>query len=283
MRKLLAILLLIATPACSGPEETCRALIAAMPRFIGEAPLISSLLKTPYSALFDECDSADTFAGHPLGGHTDSHGIFHPYRCSTDRNRVAHLGSFTDHTVAFTAKAAVDLDGSKLGCGAGFPNQCGTALIFDHPGSVHPRVNAEDTSFAVIPRDFVTTDPVTNRKTVVTSFSADTGIGQGDLAVMVYRQRCTFGVVGDAGPHFRLGEISMRGQKDLSNPQCVKADEYPCTAVVRNNEGRGLDADVSYFIFPASRPVPLHSQNVDAVALSQGIARVERFIADFVR
>jgi hypothetical protein len=60
-------------------------------------------------------------------------GEYIPYRCSTDMNQVTHPGKYPHGTVSFRAKAAVDLDGSKLGCGAGFPNQRGTSLKFDKP------------------------------------------------------------------------------------------------------------------------------------------------------
>ena len=262
---LFAVLAMFSSSAL-GADETCATLIASLPKLTGATPLQASAVGQTYKQLYDTCDTTNQFAGRPLPTHNGK-----PLKCSSDKNRVASLSRYPDGTIAFQAKAGVDADGSKLACGTGWPNQCGTWLTFDQ-GSERKDVNAEDTPFIVVPTDMPGAS---------ISFQRDTGIGKGDLAVVVAKGRCTFGVVGDAGPYFRLGEISLRAQGDLGNPQCKIKGEYPCRAIIGRGSGIGIPSGVAYFVFPGTRPSPLQSQTVNDVADKAGRKRVEKFISDF--
>jgi hypothetical protein len=263
---LLAVAASVSTSAFAA-DQTCAALIAALPKLSGSTPLAASGTGQTYKQLYDQCDAANKFAGQALPKHNGK-----PLKCSTDKNRVGFLSRYPDGTIAFQAKAGVDADGSKLACGTGWPNQCGTWLTFDQ-GSERKDVNAEDTPFVVVPTDMPGTG---------ISFQRDSGVKRGDLAVIVAKGRCVFGVVGDAGPYFRLGEISLRAQSDLNNPQCKVKDQYPCKAIIGGGGGVGIPSGVTYLIFPGTRPSPLWSQNVNSVGDSAGRKRVEKFLSDLV-
>lgn len=266
MRFLILVVAASISSSAIAADNTCAALIAALPKLTGGTPLQASATGQSYKQLYDRCDSSDEFAGQPLPMHNGRR-----LKCSTDKNRVAFLSRYPDGTVAFQAKAAVDADGSKLACGTGWPNQCGTWLTFD-PGSERKDVNAEDTPFVVVPIDMSGTG---------ISFQRDAGVRRGDLAVVVAKGKCTFGVVGDAGPYFRLGELSLRAQADLGNPQCKVQGQYPCKAIIGGGGGIGIPSGVTYLIFPGTRPSPLWSQNVNGIADVSGRKRVEKFLSDF--
>jgi hypothetical protein len=225
---------------------------------------MSEAVGKSYKTLFDECDMQDTFAGQGLPAHAGK-----PLTCSGDRNRVGFLDKYPDNTIAFSAKAAVDADGSRYACKSSWPNQCNTWLEFD-AHSEHKDVNAEDTPFVVVPGKM--TSPAID-------FQAETGIKPGDLAVAFTGGKCAFGVVGDAGPYFRLGELSLKAQADLGHPRCKVAGQYPCEAIIESGIGSG----VNYLIFPHTRPVPLTSQNVNEVAANAAEKRAAAFIAQFTQ
>lgn len=262
MRTLALVVAFAASPAVAGTMDACAALKAALPQIAGGTPLKVSGTTTTYKSLYDRCDAENVFAGRPLPTRNGR-----KLRCSTDPNRVQSLVKYPDGTIEFTAKAAVDADGSKFACGSKWPNQCGTWLTFDK-SSTRKDVNAEDTPFVVVPGKMPGTG---------ISFQKDTRIGPGDLAVVLANGTCSLGVVGDSGPYFRLGEVSLRSQTDLGNPQCRVKGQYPCKSIV----DRGLPSGVRYFIFPGTRPKPLLSQNVNAVAAEQGEKRLRKFLRSY--
>ena len=129
--------------------------------------------------------------------------------------------------------------------------------------------NAEEIPFIVVPQR-------TPDRSI--SFQRDTGTKAGDLAVAIRGDKCSFGVVGDSGPWFRIGETSMRTQADLGNPQCRNAGEHPCRRL-RGGSGIGIPAGVTYVIFPGTRPRPLLSQTAADVSAREGAAKVNAFLA----
>ncbi|MGO4437834.1 hypothetical protein [Rhizobium sp. RAF56] len=219
-----------------------------------------------FKQLYDECDSGNTFAGRTLPSHNGRQ-----LKCSTDKNRVTYLKKFDDGTILFNAKMSVDADGSPVIGGSGWPNNVQTWLTFDSGPATERFVNAEEVPFVVVPLAVPNSD---------IGFLRQTGIGKGDLAVAFKEGKCSFGVAGDAGPWFRIGEASLKTHEDLGNPQCANAGQRPCTRL-RGGSGIGIGSDVTYLIFPNTRPVPLTSQNVNEVSRRLGIEKTQQFLTKY--
>jgi hypothetical protein len=224
-----------------------------------------------FADIYNECDAKDNFLGKALPSFNGMR-----MKCSTDPNHVKRLVQFRDKTVVFEAKAAVDADGSYVSCSAnrGRTDQCETWLTYD-AGSPTKYVDAEHVPYVVIPVDSPASDQRDPSSSV--SFIRATGIAKGDLAVAIYKGHCSFGIVGDAGPHYRLGEMSVASHADLKNPQC-KGNEDPCTKLIEDGYGRGIVEGVTYIIFPGTRPKPLTSKNVLQVSSAGAKASLEKFI-----
>jgi hypothetical protein len=156
--------------------------------------------------------------------------------------------------------------------GSGCPNNEQTWLTYD-AGSKDTFVNAEEVPFIVLPLP---------AKAAGLSLMKDMGVGKGDLAVVVSGSRCSFGLVGDAGPWFRLGEISLRAHEDLGNPQCRTPGEHPCKQL-KGGSGIGIPKGVTYFVFPGTRPRPLQSQTVVEVVHQAAAERGLRFLQAHAR
>lgn len=218
-----------------------------------------------FKDLYNDCDRNDRFAGKSLPSFRGR-----PLKCSTDKNRVEFVRRYPDNTIVFRSKMAVDADGAPLSHGAGrsATDQPVTWLTFDH-GSDARYVNAEKVSFAVVP---------INAPTGGISFQAASGVKKGDLAAIFANGRCSFGVVGDAGPYFRLGEGSLKAHADLGNPQCQIAGENPCRKLKHGGSGQSIASGVTFLLFPSTRPAPLLSQTVSAVAEDAAKARVQAFL-----
>jgi len=262
--------------ACA--DAVCDQLVAALPKLkqpAGKDLAVSTIPGKTYKQLLDDCDATDKFAGQPLPNNN---------KCSTDKNSVAFLKMFTGasgKTVVFRAKAAVDVDGSPAS-NLGNPNdQTSTSLFFDQ-GSKDKTANAEEVPFVVIPQESRKSTPQHKHIFYNTFFGRDTGTKTGDLAVAVRDTFCSFGVVGDTGPEFRLGEASMKTHIELNNPQCENANEHPCLHIKHHGDGAGIDGGaVTYIVFPGSRPPNLISQTVVDVAGKAARDRALKFIAEF--
>lgn len=235
----------------SAAQNACAEIVSGLAGIRPQPSLVASGSGgRTWKEMYDECDRRDVFSDRALPTYRGR-----PLRCSSDPNRVARLVKYPDGTIVFTAKMAVDADGSPVIGGSGWPNNVETWLEFD-TGSNDHYVNAEAVPFVVVPIPVPGNGP---------SFQRDTGIGKGDLAVAISNGRCSFGVVGDEGPWHRLGEASLRTHEELGNPQCVEAGQVPCQRL-RGGHGVSIGSGVTYVIFPGTRPTPLWSQTVNEVA-----------------
>jgi hypothetical protein len=260
-RHLVAIVIVsLSTAGAAAPS--CEQMIAQLARLssANSSELIAAPGKT-FKQLYDECDHRNTF-----------NGVATPRRCSTDPNRVEFVRKYTDGTIAFRAKMSVDADGSpaSMGPNASLTDQPETWLTFDS-GSDRHFVNAEETAFAVVPI----------RASGGISFQRTAGIGKGDLVAIVGRGRCSFGVVGDAGPFFRLGEGSIKAHEDLGNPQCAISGQRPCRRLKGGGSGAGIASGITYIVFPGTRPRPLLNQTVNDVAGAAARDKTAQFLARF--
>ncbi len=259
IRLLLPLMALIPSSASAMECQAMLAKLAALPT-TGSSELMAAPGKS-FKSLFDECDRTNKF-----------NGAVTPRKCTTDPNRVEFLRKYADGTIAFRAKMSVDADGSpaSMGSGASTTDQPETWLTFD-AGSDRHFVNAEATAFAVVPI----------KAPGGISFQRAGGIGKGDLVAIMGRGRCSFGVIGDAGPYFRLGEASIRSHEDLGNTQCAVVGQRPCRRLKGDGSGVGLASGITYLIFPGTRPRPLLNQTVNDVAGAAANAKAAAFLDHF--
>jgi hypothetical protein len=274
MKNSLLILLVVCgavfcLPRTSSAEETCRTLAAKLANLDVDksTELINSRVNKPYSKLYAECDRLNAFNGQPLPRLQGRR-----LKCSTDANRVNFIRKFPDGTIVFRSKMGVDADGSPV---SQSPNrspadQPHTSLVYDTGPNDY--VNAEEVSFVVTPLTS------TNFRT---SFKQDTGVRLGDLAVVVRGERCSFGVIADEGPAFRIGEASIKAHEDLGNPQCKTPGQHPCMKLKSGGNGIGIESGVTFILFPQSRPKPLNAATVSAVTAEKGAAKTVEFLDKF--
>jgi hypothetical protein len=275
MRKKIAVVIAcIGIGGLAGPglaDDACASLTAKLATLdlSKGTDLVDSQVGKTYQSLYADCDAHDLFNGQLLPKLKPSSAD--RLKCSTDPNRVAFIKKYSDGTVVIRAKMGVDADGSPVSKspGASDADQPQTSLRYD---GTDESINAEDVSFTVIPQA---------RESFQAAFPADSGIGLGDLAVIVKGGRCSFGLVADMGPAYRIGEASMRAHEDLGNPQCKVAGEHPCTTLKAGGSGVGIGSGVTYILFPKSRPVPLASDTVSAVTAEQGAAKAASFLDAF--
>ncbi|RBB36984.1 hypothetical protein DPV79_23580 [Burkholderia reimsis] len=211
---------------------------------------------TTFRMAYQECDAHDIFAGRALGS---------KHKCSSDPNHVERFQVFPDKTVVVVAKAAVDADGSALSQSRKGTSQPGTSLELGGKS-----LDAEFVPYIVIPGDH---DGI--------SLAQASEVGMGDLAIVLRGSRCSFAIVGDSGPFFKFGEISLAAHEELGNDQCL-GTEKPCQKLKGpDGEGIGIERGVTYVIFPHSRPERLTAQDVRAVVATQGQKRLETFLRDY--
>jgi Fungal chitosanase of glycosyl hydrolase group 75 len=200
-----------------------------------------------FRSLYDECDRTDRFDGVGLPLFDGK-----PESCRVDPNRAQALGRLAKGPIYFKSKAAVDADGAPVSCGAqrSATDQCQTWLRYDR--GPHKYINAEQVPYIVIPSD----GPDARH-----SFERASGVTVGDLAVVMYGQRCVYGIVADSGPYYRIGEASIAMHEALGNPQCASSTR-PCPRLIANGMGVGIAEGVGFLIFPRSRPTDLSADNI---------------------
>lgn len=205
-----------------------------------------------YRRQFDECDAHDRFRGHVVHG------------CRNDPNAVIALRRLPDGAIAYTAKLAVDLDGSPFACGPGHGrmDQCGTALILDGPHGEDISVDADVIPYVVIPE--------AGPNDVRGEFTRLTGVRVGDFGVVIANGRVVPVIVADTGPFGKLGEGSLALHRALGRELCVKRDDTrACTWVVDAMESIG--GRVTTVLFPGTARDGLTPGNIAAVTKREGM------------
>ncbi|RST29816.1 hypothetical protein HMF7854_02490 [Sphingomonas ginkgonis] len=244
---LLAIVLAGATPAAfQAPERP-------WPR--GVALPAGEPVSEDYRHQFDLCDQGGTFLG------AESR---YTRGCRGDPNRVTALRRLPGGAVGYVSKLAVDLDGSAFACGPnhGRMDQCGTTLMLRDPAGREVPVDADAVPYAVIP-DFGPGE-------ADGQFSRLTGVHVGDFGVVIARGRTVPVIVADTGPAAKLGEGSLALHRALGNEQCVTKDSKGVCSRV-DNEGDGIDADVTTILFPGSARSDLTPGSIAAVTRREGL------------
>lgn len=186
-----------------------------------------------YRREFAVCDRADRFRGHRARG------------CRDDPNAVRALRRLPGGAVAYTAKLAVDLDGSPFACSRahGAMDQCPTALMLpDAKGRDRP-VDADAIPYVVIPE--------AGPRDVRGEFARLTGVTVGDFGVVIARGHVVPVIVADTGPFAKLGEGSLALHRALGRELCARRGaDGVCRRVVDPMESVG--GDVTTVLFPGS-------------------------------
>jgi Fungal chitosanase of glycosyl hydrolase group 75 len=229
------------------PASDCARLVRALAQSAATATPLMASPQRSFKSLFDECDQHDTYNGRALPPFQGN-----PESCKTDPNRAQAINLLGNGALHIRSKAAVDADGAPVSCGANssHTDQCQTWLRYDQGPEQY--VNAEQVPYIVIPSDA----PEAGH-----SFEQASKIRAGDLAIVIYKQRCVYSIVADSGPYFRIGEASIAVHNTLGNRQCEK-NEKPCTRLRAKGLGVGIPSEVDYLIFPGSRPANLSASNV---------------------
>ena len=206
-----------------------------------------------YRRQFDACDRADRFRGHRTHG------------CRDDPNAVAALRRLPDGAIAYTAKLAVDLDGSSFACSPahGAMDQCPTALMLpDARGRDRP-VDADAIPYVVIPE--------AGPRDVRGEFARLTGVGVGNFGVVIARGHVVPVIVADTGPFAKLGEGSLALHRALGRELCAqRGTDGVCRRVVDPMESIG--GDVTTLIFPGSARSDLTQATRPEAVRREGLA-----------
>lgn len=172
------------------------------------------------------------------------------YGCSADPNNNKALLRLRDGVIFFDSKMGLDTDGAPL-LYPDATHQPETSLQYMIPGNVS--FNSDRVPFIVLP---------------LGGFTEGLGVGLGDIAAIVYKDKRVYGIVADQGPKCKIGEGSIQLHEKLGHRVCISRDaKGDCTKV----KDVGIAGNVLYFVFPGSRnlifaPVdgkPLEPSNVN--------------------
>lgn len=178
---------------------------------------------THFVSRFSECDAHDTCNGKALN-----------YKCSTDRNENTVLLRLKNGVVFFDGKLGVDADGSPYAkTHQDNVNQDQTSLRYPLKGD--PSVNADRVPFVVIP---------------LGGFGKELGVEPGDVAVVVWKSKRVFAVVGDEGPPCKIGEGSIALHEALGHSVCRHRSSAGDCQELRD---ASIENNVLYFIFPHTK------------------------------
>ena len=166
-----------------------------------------------------------------------------PGGCADDPAHNTVILKFTDGTVFFDAKMAIDADGSQLSKKHEFPNQPETA--FRYPDSMLS-LDSEHVPYIVIPMG---------------DFRRESGVMLGDLAVVVKGDQVHYAIVGDVGPRTHIGEGSMFLHNEFGRSICRSFEEGHCSDFLDTS----MNPPVLYFLFPDTRKLIVDGLSPDNI------------------
>ncbi len=164
-------------------------------------------------------------------GSDSSRGIKDAHR---DPSLCRQILRFPDGTIFFSAKMAIDSDGSPR-AGAmddtGDPNTSQRYL-----DKKRTSINAEEVPYFVLPQF---------DKFAKEDFISDLGLKLGDYGVVIHNDKITGAFVADEGPFYKIGEASIRVHELLEPPPAPWK-----TAAKKRIRDASVERDVLYFVFP---------------------------------
>lgn len=270
MIRMLALLagVLLVPVACASQPATPPVAAAPQPAssLVSTLPSGGQALDEAYRGLFETCDRTDRFGGIQLP--IMANGRTRWFGCRSDPTRLARLERWPDGTVAWVAKLAVDLDGSHYACTTpGLTDLCDTWLMLRDPatGRMVP-VDSDRVPYVVIPIAGPARDPGRPGVDVPREFRDRTGIGKGDVGVVLFAGRVVPVLVADGGPFNKVGEGSLALHRALGRELCAARDSAGrCERIVRPLSG--IAAGVTTVIFPGTALTNVTPETIaDAVA-----------------
>ena len=218
-----------------------------------------------YRAQFQRCDDRNEFRGYQLVGWR---------QCSGDKNNVRALLKLPSGAILWESKLSLDLDGSwkawndrggadQRGTWYQWPRACPDSERDDQKLCQREQVDAEHIPFVVI--------PIAGPEETGREFREKTGIGKGDLGVVIYRDKWVPVLVGDGGPYNKLGEASAAALSALGVDRCIHHNGAGfCDAY----KDASVESGVITIIFPGSHPTGLTPDNVIATACENARSRL---------
>jgi hypothetical protein len=189
--------------------------------------------------------------GDPSQGIKDAH---------KDPSLCERVLQFADGTIFFSAKMAIDSDGSPR------------AGSMDDTGDPHTSqryldgtsVNAEEVPYFVLPQF---------DKFAKEDFISDLGLKLGDYGVIIHKDKITGAFVADEGPFFKIGEASIRVHELLEPPPAPWK-----TAAKKRIRDASVERDVLYFVFPRTVDMTgLTPANAEQKVIARATAFFDRF------
>jgi hypothetical protein len=182
-----------------------------------------------------------------------------------DPSKCKALLKFPDGTIFWSSKMAIDADGPSSGPGrpAGSqldpgPGRDDTTFHFASPDRALP---SETMPYIVLP---------------LGTFRKNTGLGIGDLAVVIFKDKLTSAICGDLGPPKKIGEASIRVHEALHPPApdpCIRDASGLC----RRIHNVSIDEDVLFFVFPRSAfGSELNAGNLEAKVHERALGRFNK-------
>jgi Fungal chitosanase of glycosyl hydrolase group 75 len=208
-----------------------------------------------YRAQFQQCDDKNEFRGHQLTGWR---------QCSGDKNNVRALLRLSNGAILWESKLGLDLDGSwkawndkgaadQRGTWYQWPRVCPDSERDDQKLCQREQVDAEHTPFAVV--------PIAGPDEAGREFREKTGIGKGDLGVIIYRDKWVPVLVADGGPYNKLGEASAAALAALGESRC---SHHNADGLCDGYKDTSIESGAITIIFPGSHPTGLTADNVVA-------------------
>jgi hypothetical protein len=244
------------------PPEKSAALMSGID-FAAATPL-----NEDYRMQFVACDGdapdgvgKDMFRGHSMRREGRSENQQY-YLCSRDPSHVAALLKLADGAVYWESKMALDVDGAWAAWNGipGATDQKETSMQWPDVSDKHAQaaqVNPDRFPFIVMPVAGLRALTGADAKTRGAEFATQTGLGMGDMGVVIYRDQWTPVFIADGGPFMKLGEGSAKVFESIGQSRCRGWDETGehCIGAVAGKypyRNFGLSRDVVFILYPGS-------------------------------
>lgn len=170
---------------------------------------------------------------------------------------------FPDGTIFFSARMAIDSDGSPRAAAIDDTGDPNTSQRYSD--SIRTSVNAEKVPYFVLPQF---------DKFAKEDFIADLGLKLGDYGVVIHKGKITGAFVADEGPFYKIGEASIRTHERLQ-PATPSPWNSSAKTKVRN---ASVDRDVLYFVFPRTADMDgLNPTNAENAVTARAMAYFDKF------